>query len=147
MEWVDCKPRFLKVTMKYPAIYLLGEAPTAKCCRSPSRAKASIRTPARRSSTVAPNTTSSVFSKSISRDGGRSTYRGLLEVADGATGTRSKVVCDALLLDENSSRTPTRRSGSASPMPTWVTGHRFENRRRRLFLPQSRGLSEEELRR
>ena len=45
---------------------------------------------------------SSIFSKSISKDGGRSSYRGLLEVAKGAHGSRSKVVCDALLLDEDS---------------------------------------------
>ena len=51
---------------------------------------------------LAPNTTSTIISKSISKDGGRSTYRGLLEVADGATESRSKVVCDALLLDEDS---------------------------------------------
>ena len=51
---------------------------------------------------VAPNTTSNIFAKSISKDGGRSSYRGLLEVAKGATGSRSKVVCDALLLDEQS---------------------------------------------
>ena len=51
---------------------------------------------------VAPKTTSSIFSKSISKDGGRGTYRGLLEVAKGATESSSKVVCDALLLDEES---------------------------------------------
>jgi Fe-S cluster assembly protein SufB len=51
---------------------------------------------------AAPNTTSNIFAKSISKDGGRSSYRGLLEIAKGATGARSKVVCDALLLDEDS---------------------------------------------
>ena len=51
---------------------------------------------------VAPNTTSVITSKSISKNGGRSSYRGLLEVAKGAHGARSKVVCDALILDEDS---------------------------------------------
>ena len=51
---------------------------------------------------VAPNTTSVITSKSISKDGGRAGYRGLLEVAKGATGAKSKVVCDALILDEDS---------------------------------------------
>ena len=51
---------------------------------------------------VAPNTSSVITSKSISKDGGRSSYRGLLEVAKGAHGARSKVVCDALILDEDS---------------------------------------------
>src|SRR5581483_6675499 len=50
----------------------------------------------------APNTTSLITSKSISKDGGRAGYRGLLEVAKGAHGSRSKVVCDALILDEDS---------------------------------------------
>ena len=51
---------------------------------------------------VAPGTTSVITSKSISKDGGRAGYRGLLEVAKGAHGARSKVVCDALILDEES---------------------------------------------
>ena len=50
---------------------------------------------------AAPNTTSNIFAKSISKDGGRSSYRGLLEIAKGAHGA-VKVVCDALLLDERS---------------------------------------------
>src|SRR5207249_2634288 len=62
---------------------------------------------------AAPNTTSNIFAKSISKDGGRSSYRGLLEVAKGAHGARSKVVCDALLLDEasRSDTYPTIRIG------------------------------------
>jgi Fe-S cluster assembly protein SufB len=51
---------------------------------------------------VAPNTSSIITSKSISRGGGRASYRGLLEVAKGAEGSKSKVVCDALILDEDS---------------------------------------------
>jgi Fe-S cluster assembly protein SufB len=51
---------------------------------------------------VAPNTTSLITSKSISKDGGRAGYRGLLQVAKGASGSKSKVVCDALILDEGS---------------------------------------------
>ena len=48
---------------------------------------------------AAPKTTSSIFSKSISKDKGRTSYRGLLEIAKGASESKSKVVCDALLLD------------------------------------------------
>jgi Fe-S cluster assembly protein SufB len=51
---------------------------------------------------AAPNTTSNIFANSISKDGGRGSYRGLLEVAKGAHGSHSKVVCDALLLDDHS---------------------------------------------
>ena len=49
---------------------------------------------------AAPHTSSSVVSKSISKDGGRSSYRGLVEIHEGATGARSNVECDALLLDD-----------------------------------------------
>ncbi len=51
---------------------------------------------------MAPNTTSVITSKSISRGGGRASYRGLLRVNPGAKGAKSKVVCDALILDEHS---------------------------------------------
>src|SRR3954451_7831964 len=51
---------------------------------------------------VAPNTTSNIFAKSISKDGGRSSYRGLLEEGKAARGSKSTVVCDALLTDEHS---------------------------------------------
>src|SRR6187549_3695972 len=50
----------------------------------------------------APHTSSIITSKSISKNGGRASYRGLLEVAKGAVGSKSKVVCDALILDEDS---------------------------------------------
>ena len=93
----------------------------------------------------APNTTSSVFAKSISKDGGRSTYRGLLDIADGATGTRSKVVCDALLLDEDSRSDtyPTIKVGeSDADMGHEATVSKVGDDM--LFYLQSRGLSEEE---
>ena len=51
---------------------------------------------------ASPNTTANIFAKAISKDGGRGSYRGLLEIAKGAHGARSKVVRDALLLDEHS---------------------------------------------
>src|SRR5205814_3564601 len=60
---------------------------------------------------MAPNTSSVITSKSISKNGGRAGYRGLLEVGKGAHGSKSKVVCDALILDEES------RSGT-SPYST-----------------------------
>ncbi len=51
---------------------------------------------------LAPNTTSQIISKSISKNGGRATYRGMVRINKGAYGSRSKVVCDALILDEKS---------------------------------------------
>jgi Fe-S cluster assembly protein SufB len=78
MEWIDCNLGS-KLTMKYQHQDAGGKIIHG-----------------------APKTTSSIFAKSISKDGGRGTYRGLLEIAKGATEARSKVVCDALLLDEES---------------------------------------------
>jgi len=94
---------------------------------------------------AAPNTTSNIFAKSISKDGGRSSYRGLLEVAKGAHGARSKVVCDALLLDENSRSDtyPTIRIGEDDV----DVGHEASVSKigeEQLFYLMSRGLSEEE---
>ncbi len=100
MEWVDGNLGS-KVTMKYPAIWLMGSAPTARCSRLRSRARASTRMPAAKSCTSR-RTHQRDTSKSISKNGGRGGYRGLLEVAKGATGSKSKVVCDALILDEES---------------------------------------------
>src|SRR5215218_5236339 len=101
MEWVDCNLGS-KLTMKYPSIYLLGERAHGEILSIAFAGKGQHQDAGAKIIHVAPHTTSSIFSKSISKDGGRSTYRGLLEVAQGATETRSKVVCDALLLDEDS---------------------------------------------
>ena len=119
--------------------------PTARSSRSPSPARASTRTPAARSSTRRRATSSSIFSKSISKDGGRATYRGLLEVADGATESRSKVVCDALLLDEDS-RSDTYPTIRIDENDADV-GHEATVSKigdEQLFYLQSRGLDEEE---
>jgi Fe-S cluster assembly protein SufB len=101
MEWVDCNLGS-KMTMKYPSIYLTGERAHGEVLSIAFAGDGQHQDAGAKIIHAAPKTTSSIFSKSISKDGGRSTYRGLLEVADGATETRSKVVCDALLLDEDS---------------------------------------------
>ena len=97
------------------------------------------------SDTSTARTSSSIFSKSISKDGGRATYRGLLEVADGATESRSKVVCDALLLDEDS-RSDTYPTIRIDENDADV-GHEATVSKigdEQLFYLQSRGLDEEE---
>ncbi len=101
MEWVDCNLGS-KLTMKYPSIYLLGERAHGEILSIAFAGKGQHQDAGGKIIHGAPNTTSSIFSKSISKDGGRATYRGLLEVAQGATESKSKVVCDALLLDEDS---------------------------------------------
>ena len=96
--------------------------PRARCCRSPTPAPASTRTPGAKMVHAAPETTSKIVSKSISKDGGITTYRGLVRVDEGAYGCKSHVQCDALILDEESaSRTPTRTWRSASATPRSAT--------------------------
>ena len=101
MEWVDCNLGS-KLTMKYPSIYLLGPEAHGEILSIAFAGKGQHQDAGGKIIHGAPRTTSSIFAKSISKDGGRGTYRGLLEVAKGATQARSKVVCDALLLDEDS---------------------------------------------
>ncbi len=101
MEWVDCNLGS-KLTMKYPSIYLLGERAHGEILSIAFAGEGQHQDAGGKIIHAAPKTTSSIFSKSISKDRGRTSYRGLLEVAKGATGSKSKVVCDALLLDEES---------------------------------------------
>jgi Fe-S cluster assembly protein SufB len=101
MEWVDCNLGS-KLTMKYPSIYLLGEKAHGEILSIAFAGEGQHQDAGGKIIHGAPDTTSSIFSKSISKDGGRATYRGLLEVGKGASGVKSKVVCDALLLDEHS---------------------------------------------
>ena len=144
MEWVDCNLGS-KVTMKYPAIYLTGKGAHGEVLSIAFAGEGQHQDAGAKIIHAAPDTTSSVFSKSISKDGGRSTYRGLLEVANGATGTRSKVVCDALLLDDKSESDtyPTIRiDESDADMGHEATVSKVGDDM--LFYLQSRGLSEEE---
>ncbi|MFM9045595.1 MAG: Fe-S cluster assembly protein SufB [Solirubrobacterales bacterium] len=144
MEWVDCNLGS-KLTMKYPSIYLTGERAHGEVLSIAFAGEGQHQDAGAKIIHAAPKTTSSIFSKSISKDGGRSTYRGLLEVADGATETRSKVVCDALLLDEDSRSDtyPTIRiDANDADIGHEATVSKVGDDM--LFDLQSRGLSEEE---
>jgi Fe-S cluster assembly protein SufB len=101
VEWVDCNLGS-KLTMKYPSVYLMGERAHGEVLSIAFAGNGQHQDAGAKIVHVAPNTTSNIFAKSISKDGGRSSYRGLLEVAKGAHGAKSTVVCDALLLDEQS---------------------------------------------
>jgi Fe-S cluster assembly protein SufB len=101
MEWVDCNLGS-KLTMKYPSVYLLGPEAHGEILSIAFAGAGQHQDAGGKIIHGAPKTTSSIFAKSISKDGGRGTYRGLLEVGKGAREARSKVVCDALLLDEQS---------------------------------------------
>jgi len=101
VEWVDCNLGS-KLTMKYPSVYLLGRRAHGEILSIAFAGRGQHQDAGGKIIHAAPETTSNIFSKSISKDGGRASYRGLLEIAKGARGSRSKVVCDALLLDEHS---------------------------------------------
>ena len=144
MEWVDCNLGS-KLTMKYPSIYLLGPEAHGEILSIAFAGDGQHQDAGGKIIHAAPQTSSSIFSKSISKDGGRATYRGLLEVADGATESRSKVVCDALLLDEDS-RSDTYPTIRIDENDADV-GHEATVSKigdEQLFYLQSRGLDEEE---
>ncbi len=101
MEWVDGNLGS-KLTMKYPAIWLLGEHAHGEVLSIAFAGNGQHQDAGGKIVHVAPNTTSLITSKSISKNGGRAGYRGLLQVAKGASNAKSKVVCDALILDEES---------------------------------------------
>jgi Fe-S cluster assembly protein SufB len=101
MEWVDGNLGS-KLTMKYPSIWLMGERAHGEVLSIAFAGGGQHQDAGGKAVHVAPNTTSVITSKSISKNGGRAGYRGLLEVAKGAAGSKSKVVCDALILDEDS---------------------------------------------
>ena len=91
-----------KITMKYPSVYLLGEGSQANIVSVAYAGKGQHQDAGGKAIHMAKNTSSTILSKSISRDGGKTTYRGLLKVAKGATGVKSNVRCDALILDNKS---------------------------------------------
>jgi Fe-S cluster assembly protein SufB len=144
VEWVDCNLGS-KLTMKYPAVYLTGERAHGEILSIAFAGAGQHQDAGGKIIHAAPNTTSNIFAKSISKDGGRSSYRGLLEVAKGATGSKSKVVCDALLLDagSRSDTYPTIRIGEDDV----DVGHEATVSKvgdEQLFYLMSHGLSEEE---
>ena len=101
MEWVDGNLGS-KLTMKYPSVYMLGEGAHAEILSIAFAGTGQHQDAGGKVVHGAPHTSSIITSKSISKDGGRSSYRGLVKVANGAKGARSKVVCDALILDKDS---------------------------------------------
>ena len=101
MEWVDCNLGS-KVTMKYPSAYLMGPGAHGEVLSVAFAAKGQVQDAGAKMIHFAPNTSSKITSKSISKDGGRSSYRGLLKVIKGAENVRSNVNCAALLLDPES---------------------------------------------
>ncbi len=100
-EWVDANLGS-KVTMKYPSCYLMEPGAHGEMLSMAFAGAGQHQDAGSKMVHFAPNTTSKVTSKSISKAGGRASYRGLLKVYKGAEGSKSNVVCDALLLDPQS---------------------------------------------
>src|SRR5690242_4305102 len=99
MEWVDGNIGS-KVTMKYPAVYLMGEHARGETLSIAFAGEGQHQDAGAKMVHAAPNTSSSILSKSVARGGGRTSYRGLLQVLEGAEGSASTVKCDALLVDQ-----------------------------------------------
>jgi Fe-S cluster assembly protein SufB len=145
MEWVDGNLGS-KLTMKYPAIWLMGERAHGEVLSIAFAGEGQHQDAGGKAVHVAPNTTSVITSKSISKNGGRAGYRGLLEVAKGAKGSKSKVVCDALILDERS-RSDTYPYIRVDENENVSTEHEATVSKigeEQLFYLMSRGLSEAE---
>ena len=101
MEWVDGNLGS-RLTMKYPAVYMLGKGARGEILSIAFAGKGQHQDAGGKVVHGAPYTSSRIISKSISKNGGRASYRGLLKVAAGAKGSKSNVVCDALILDPRS---------------------------------------------
>jgi Fe-S cluster assembly protein SufB len=98
MEWIDGNIGS-KVTMKYPAVWLLGEHAKGETLSVAFAGEGQHQDAGAKMVHSAPNTSSTIISKSVARGGGRTSYRGLVQVLEGAHGSKSTVKCDALLVD------------------------------------------------
>ncbi|HSA53182.1 MAG TPA: Fe-S cluster assembly protein SufB [Yinghuangia sp.] len=98
MEWIDGNIGS-KVTMKYPAVWLLGEHAKGETLSIAFAGEGQHQDAGSKMVHCAPNTSSNIVSKSVARAGGRTSYRGLVQIEDGAKGSSSSVKCDALLVD------------------------------------------------
>ncbi|WP_149360097.1 Fe-S cluster assembly protein SufB [Lolliginicoccus suaedae] len=98
MEWIDGNIGS-KVTMKYPAVWMTGEHAKGEVLSVAFAGEGQHQDTGAKMLHLAPHTSSTIISKSVARGGGRASYRGLVQVAKGAYGSRSTVKCDALLVD------------------------------------------------
>ncbi len=143
-EWVDANLGS-KVTMKYPSVYLMEPGAHGEVLSIAFAGKGQIQDAGGKAVHVAPHTTSQIISKSICKDGGRSSYRGLLKVYPDADHCKSTVVCDALLLDDHSESDTYPYIEIESPQVT--VGHEATVSKvgdDQLFYLMSRGLTEDE---
>jgi len=143
-EWVDSNIGSL-LTMKYPSCYLMESGAHGEMLSMAFASAGQIQDAGSKMVHFAPNTTSKITSKSISKNGGRASYRGLVKVHKGAKGVKSNVVCDALLLDPQS-RSDTYPTIEIDEDDVSI-GHEASVSKvgeDQLFYLMSRGLTEEE---
>ncbi|MCW2902377.1 MAG: FeS assembly protein SufB, partial [Streptosporangiaceae bacterium] len=143
-EWVDGNIGS-KVTMKYPAVYLLGEHAKGETLSIAFAGEGQHQDAGAKMVHAAPNTSSTIISKSVARGGGRTSYRGLVQIQEGAAHSKSTVKCDALLIDQIS-RSDTYpyvdvREDDAEMGHEATVSKVSENQ---LFYLMSRGLTEDE---
>jgi len=144
VEWVDGNLGS-KLTMKYPGVYLVGPGARGEVLSIAFAGRDQTQDAGAKMVHAAPHTTSTVTSKSISKDGGRTIYRGGVWVKKGAEGVRSNVRCDALLLDPYS-RSDTYPTMEINEQNVSI-GHEATVSRvgeEQLFYMMSRGISEPE---
>ena len=144
VEWIDGNIGS-KLTMKYPGIYLMGKKAYGETLSIAFAGKNQHQDTGAKMVHLAPDTTSKITSKSVSRANGRSTYRGLLKVKKGATNVKSTVRCDALLLDDTS-KTDTYPYMEINQEDATVTHEATVGKigDEQIFYLMSRGFSEEE---
>ena len=144
VEWVDGNLGS-KLTMKYPAIYLMGARAHGEVLSVAFAGEDQHQDAGAKIIHGAPDTTSIVVSKSISKDGGRTSYRGLVKVHPGAVNVKTSVKCDALLLDEKS-RSDTYPTMEIDEKDVSVEHEATVSKvgEEQLFYLMSRGLTEDE---
>jgi Fe-S cluster assembly protein SufB len=144
VEWVDGNLGS-KLTMKYPSIYLVGPRAHGEVLSIAFAGEGQHQDAGAKMVHAAPDTTSIIVSKSISKNGGRTSYRGLIKALPGAKNIKSSVRCDALLLDENS-RSDTYPTMEIDEKEVTIEHEATVSKvgEEQLFYLMSRGLTEEE---
>ncbi|HXF82154.1 MAG TPA: Fe-S cluster assembly protein SufB [bacterium] len=144
MEWIDGNLGS-KITMKYPSVYMLEPGARAEILSVAFAGAGQHPDPGGKVIHAAPHTQSVIVSKSISKDGGRAGYRGLVKIYPGAKGSRSAVRCDALILDERS-RSDTYPTMEIDEEDVSITHEATVSKvsDEQLFYLMSRGIKEDE---
>jgi Fe-S cluster assembly protein SufB len=144
MEWIDGNLGS-QLTMKYPAVYMMEPGARGEILSIAFASKGQHQDAGAKLVHCAPNTSGRIISKSISKNGGRASYRGLCKVEDGAINSKSSVVCDALILDDRS-RSDTYPYIEVEEQQVQIEHEASVSRigEEQLFYLMSRGLSEAE---